>query len=353
MVDVLIIGAGLTGLSLAKNLTEAGYEVLVLEARDRVGGRIHTYTTTDGAPVEMGATWFFPGFNNLFKTLKSLKLELMPQYMKGGTMYESSPRAPAQRVNSGDDDGGMFRIKGGTSNIIHTLYNQLDKSKVLLNQVVTNINKVDDTVQVVTKDQSFTARKVVTTIPPQLLYHSVKFNPALPKEVSAVARETQTWMGDSSKGAITYAKPFWKEKGLAGALYSQSGPFIQMYDQTSTDGTKFALVGFMNNLSNLPEAERRKRVVDQLSRVFGEEARNYLDYKDTAWPTERFTMPAGAGRLGAHRNNGHQVYRRPHMGGALYIGGTETATHGSGYMEGAVTSALFISKLIKDDLSKM
>lgn len=354
--DVLIIGAGLTGLSLAHQLRsqQPGLDVLVLEARDRIGGRIHTATTSDGAAVEMGATWFFPFFRNLFAVLKGLKVELMPQYMKGATLQESSARSPPRRYNSGDD-GDMFRIKGGTGNIVNTLYSKLDPGRVLLSQVVTDINKSDRGVEVVTRDMTFTARKVVTTVPPQLLAHTVKFSPALPTEVMNVARETHTWMGDSMKGAITYAKPFWKEEGLAGALYSNAGPFVQMYDQTSTDGEHFALVGFMDDsIAHLPEKERRARVVAQLSRVFGKEAENYLDYKDTFWADEEFTMPSGnVGRLSRHKNNGHSAYSNVYMGGSLYIGGTETSSHAGGYMEGAVTSAANIAKRIKDDFSKI
>eukprot|EP00088_Acartia_fossae_P057984 TRINITY_DN6773_c0_g1_i2.p1 TRINITY_DN6773_c0_g1~~TRINITY_DN6773_c0_g1_i2.p1 ORF type:complete len:360 (-),score=103.81 TRINITY_DN6773_c0_g1_i2:125-1204(-) len=352
--DVIIIGAGLTGLSLAYELDQQGLDVLVLEARDRIGGRINTYTTSDGAPVEMGATWFFPFFQNLFKKMKEHNLELMPQYMKGDTFSEFSAReAPRRSRGSVDDDSDMFRIKGGTSNIVNTLYSKLDPGKVLLKQVVTNINKEDNRMVVVTKDKSYTARKVVTTIPPQLLAHTVKFSPALPSDVMEVTKRTHTWMGDSMKGAITYAKPFWREKGLAGALYSNAGPFVQMYDQTSTDGTKFALVGFMDeSIANLPEKERRQRAVKQLVRVFGKEAENYLDYKDTFWGHEQFTMPRNVGRLSRHSNNGHSVYKKSYMGGSLYIGGTETSSHAGGYMEGAVTSATYLAKAVKDDLSK-
>merc|ERR1719383_1179826 len=232
--DVIIIGAGLTGLSLARNLTQDGGvapNFLVLEARDRIGGRIHTHITEDGAPVEMGATWFFPFFRNLFK------------YMKGATFYESDPRSPPRKINQGDD-GDMFRIKGGTGNLPATLCDNIDASRVLLSQVVTSINQVEEgggglLLEVVTRDKTFRAKKVVTTIPPQLLAHSVKFNPALPAEVAKVAKETHTWMGDSMKGAITYSRPFWREAGLAGALYSQTGPFVQMYDQTSTQEDRF------------------------------------------------------------------------------------------------------------------
>ena len=53
---VIVIGAGIAGLSAARDLTAAGATVIVLEARDRIGGRVHTNTSW-GVPVEMGAAW--------------------------------------------------------------------------------------------------------------------------------------------------------------------------------------------------------------------------------------------------------------------------------------------------------
>ncbi len=54
---VLVVGAGLAGLSAAQKLQSAGYEVLILEARDRVGGRVWTSTKWQDAPLDMGASW--------------------------------------------------------------------------------------------------------------------------------------------------------------------------------------------------------------------------------------------------------------------------------------------------------
>lgn len=51
--EVVVIGAGLAGLVAARELTRAGLQVLVLEARDRVGGRTYTLNT-GGIPLEMG-----------------------------------------------------------------------------------------------------------------------------------------------------------------------------------------------------------------------------------------------------------------------------------------------------------
>lgn len=54
---VLVVGAGMAGLAAAQRLQQAGWQVQVLEARDRVGGRLHTSQHWRDAPVDMGASW--------------------------------------------------------------------------------------------------------------------------------------------------------------------------------------------------------------------------------------------------------------------------------------------------------
>ena len=59
-VDVAVVGAGLAGLVAARDLLAAGLTVVVLEARNRVGGRILNHALDNGAVVEVGGQWVGP-----------------------------------------------------------------------------------------------------------------------------------------------------------------------------------------------------------------------------------------------------------------------------------------------------
>ena len=348
--EVIIVGAGLTGLTLAKNLQDQDKSFIILEARDRIGGRIHTVLTDKGPKVELGATWFFPHFKNLFSLLKKIHVSLKEQYMKGNTLYDSGEGMKPRKIWSGGDND-MFRINGGTGNIVQTLYGSVGADHVRMGCPVVSVSHHDgDRVEVVTMDGTvYTAYTVVSTIPPQLLEASVTFSPPLPAQVTQVMRGTHTWMGDSVKAVVTYSRAWWKEEGLSGGLYSNEGPVVQMYDQSDDRGA--ALVGFLDDSSSRMSKEERERgVIGQLTRVFGNKAADYLEYRDTVWNQEQFTMPPPniVSRLPGHANVGHSVYQREYWGGRLHIAGTETSSRDGGFMEGAVFSANTIANRLAD-----
>lgn len=84
--DVVIIGAGATGLTAASDLVEAGLSVVVLEARDRVGGRLWT-NSIDGQMYEIGGQWVSPDQTALLATLDELDLETYERYRTGESVY--------------------------------------------------------------------------------------------------------------------------------------------------------------------------------------------------------------------------------------------------------------------------
>ena len=56
-IEVIVVGAGVSGLAAARRLQDAGVKVLVLEGRNRLGGRVWTDRTWADAPLDLGASW--------------------------------------------------------------------------------------------------------------------------------------------------------------------------------------------------------------------------------------------------------------------------------------------------------
>jgi monoamine oxidase len=81
--QVLVIGAGLSGLAAARTLHRSGAEVTVLEARSRVGGRTEGGFTADGTPVELGGQWLGPTQTRMYALVQELGLETFPTYNSG------------------------------------------------------------------------------------------------------------------------------------------------------------------------------------------------------------------------------------------------------------------------------
>lgn len=84
--DVVIVGAGVAGLTAANDLRKAGLSVVVLEARDRVGGRLWT-DHIDGAMLEIGGQWVSPDQDALIDTIADLGLETYQRYREGESVY--------------------------------------------------------------------------------------------------------------------------------------------------------------------------------------------------------------------------------------------------------------------------
>jgi monoamine oxidase len=81
--EVLVVGAGLAGLTAAKDLVAAGRSVLVLEARDRVGGRVVNRDIGGGKIVEMGGQWAGPTQDRVLALAAELDVATFPTYDTG------------------------------------------------------------------------------------------------------------------------------------------------------------------------------------------------------------------------------------------------------------------------------
>jgi monoamine oxidase len=86
--DVIVVGAGLAGLTAARQLVAAGRSVLVIEARDRVGGRTVNASIGAGKVTEMGGQWIGPTQDRLLTLARELGVETFPTYHQGRNLLE-------------------------------------------------------------------------------------------------------------------------------------------------------------------------------------------------------------------------------------------------------------------------
>jgi monoamine oxidase len=82
-VDAVVVGAGLAGLTTARELTRDGHSVTVLEARDRVGGRTLNRKLADGERVDLGGQWIGPTQDRMNGLVEEFDLDTVPQFDEG------------------------------------------------------------------------------------------------------------------------------------------------------------------------------------------------------------------------------------------------------------------------------
>ena len=95
--DVCVVGAGLAGLTAARRLRQAGRSVVVLEARDRVGGRVWTRTSRGGVPVDMGACFVGPHHVRMHALAKEMGVATFKTFVDGDNVLATGGKVRRYR----------------------------------------------------------------------------------------------------------------------------------------------------------------------------------------------------------------------------------------------------------------
>lgn len=343
---MLVVGAGLAGLTVGSDVAAAGVDVLLVDARPRVGGRIMTVTPHEGGGgwFDLGATWHWDDQPKVQELADDLGVETFVEARAGRALHERSSDSPAVPVEVPVPDAAFLRFHGGTEQVCRRLADRLPEGSVALDAKVTGVDDDGDRLVVTTEAPEQpplrrTAARVVLAIPPRLVLQDISFVPALPESLVQVMEATPTWMGEAMKCVAIYDTPFWRAEGLSGSAFSEVGPLEEVHD-ASVPGGPAALWGFVAldpDFRDLGPAQRVPLVLEQLGRLFGAEAADPVQYFERDWSADPYTCER------RHRHippmpYGHRTFSAPLWDGRLSWAGTETEAVGGGHMEGAVRS---------------
>lgn len=355
-VEVIIIGAGLSGLRAAHILTRQGVDVKLLEARSRVGGRILTVTTEESwGAFDLGPTWIWSDHNHVKQLVRALDIGLFVQAETGDAVFDRGPGFPPQRFTPEWHQPPAHRFVGGAAALSNRLLEQLPAGCLSLETRVHRLNLVNDCLEILAEINgsplTYLAQHAIVALPPRLAAYTLTFTPALPPAVMEEMRHTQTWMGQAMKALLVYRTPFWRAAGLSGLGVSHPGPVQQFHDATPADQSVGALFGWIGNDSHgriLSVAERREMIVAQAVRMFGLEAGQPIYYADYNWANDSLTTPAGPGLLPEEENPryGHPLLLTPQMAGRLHWAGSEVSPVEGGYLEGALNIAEQVARQV-------
>ena len=346
-VDVAIVGAGLCGLALARTLTARGLRVQVLEARSRLGGRVLTaHCEATDQTLDLGPTWFWPDTEpRITALLAELALPSLAQHDPGDALWLTDPnRAAERRIEAGGVHAGARRIQGGAARLTDALAATLLADTVRMDAAVTALRDRGSYIEVTTASgPALCAKQVVLALPPRLLREHIQFQPALPDPVLQALEDSPTWMAAQAKAVTTFAQAFWRARGQSGNAFVRHPQAVlaEVFDCCADEAAGGALGGFVAlNAAQRAQFQRGlpMLIASQLAQLYGVDAQDgSLFLQD--WATEPWTCSSTDRSHPPEAPQSDPLLRQPLWGGRIFFGGSETAAHGAGHMEGALESA--------------
>ena len=336
-VDVAIIGAGAAGLGATNALKDSGLSVLVLEARDRVGGRAHTVQVAPDVLFDVGCGWLHSAEKNSFVAIaerlgfeinkelppwreraygKAFPQEERSQFLRALDHFYDRAEEAAERVRrAGRDEPASLQLEPGNRwnpmiDAISTYINgaELDRVSLLdmdayedtdlnwrvrrgygalvaaygahcplvLNCAVTLVDHSAKRVRLETAKGTLTAGKVIVTVPTNLIAdETIRFHPALPAKVDA-ARGLPLGLADKVTIALDDAEALPKEGNLRGAtMRTDIGTYhLRPFGQPCIDG--FFGGRFARQLEEAGDGAIAAQAIDEIAGFLGNDFRRRL-----------------------------------------------------------------------------
>lgn len=368
MLETAIIGGGLCGISLARSRqrqlqaearAQADAQAFALfEARPRLGGRILSVeaATAPGFAIDLGPTWFWPDTQPLVtRLIAELKLANFPQHDDGAVLRLSDPDKSPD-VAGGGVHNGARRLAHGMAGLIGALAADLPAGCVHLGHVLTRLadrgDHVELTFDAAGEPLTHRARRVVLALPPRLLDEHVRFEPDLDDATRDAMRATGTWMAAQAKAVIVYDRPRWRDAGQSGNAFvtHEQAVLGEIFDACDGTAGAAALGGFLALSPELRQSFSEglpMLLQSQMVQVFGpalDQRSREQHYRD--WAGEPYTSST-LDRVSPqieHFDLANPLLRRTLWNGKLFFGGSETASRGAGYLEGALEAAQRIER---------
>lgn len=314
--DLCIIGAGLSGLALATRLQAEGRDFILLEARDRSGGRVLSQNGHD-----LGPSWIWPHNHRMLALLARLGLNSFAQHISGRLVFEDA-MGRVRRDLDFATMGGALRVEGGLARLTDTLASGLGPRLHLASRVH-RVLEQPDAVSVHMADTHIRARQVILALPPRLM-----------AGLGVMVPDRPTWMAGHAKLVATYPTAFWRANGLNGDAISHRGPLAEIHDASPAGANAGALFGF-TQVGAARQPDFRDAAIAQLARLFGAQAATPDEVHLKDWSAD----PATATQADLTPPADHPAYDALPPTRRLIFAGTETAPDNGGFLEGALAAA--------------
>ncbi|MDG2188149.1 MAG: FAD-dependent oxidoreductase [Candidatus Marinimicrobia bacterium] len=348
---IIVIGAGMSGLVAAYELVRVGHDVTILEARDRIGGRVLTIRSpfSNNHFAEGGAARIKPSHNLTLGYANHFNLNLDPFYATSGdyvNMSNGNREIISNNTYLNTSYGSILRneylkIRGGSDLLPRSFYNSSALSnKIYLGVPVTSIHQQNNNVTVQTSNgNQFIADRVLCTVPITVL-NKIQFTPPLSPEKQTAMNGGYRY-APSTRVYMQFQNRFWESETLNGWGNSDIPEEIWQptWDLAGSTGIIMSYLRWTaaQEMDALSEEERINYILSRWENIFPGAASSLQSGMSQSWAEEEWSKGAWASPTGSQ-----DAALANHIGLAedrIHFAG-EHASDDHGWMQGALFSGL-------------